>query len=231
MWSQWRPDIVEKELAELSANGVEVMRVFPLWSDFQPLTGDCFASGKYRSYRFRDNRPLPNWAGVDDEMIVRFVWFCDCAERHHIKFIVGILTGWMSGRQFVPPVFEEKNVLTNPEAIMWGTRFVKYFVKALKDKPAIAAWDYGNECNCMGQTTQAEFYNWMDHIGMAIRSQDATRPVVSGMHGLKTFERARTNMRQNGEISDILCTHPYSFYVEGCGPSSCRRRSRASRIS
>ena len=217
MWSQWRPDVVEKELAELSANGVEVMRVFPLWSDFQPLTGDCFAGGKYRSYRFRDNRPLPNWAGVDDEMIARFAWFCDCAERHHIKLIVGILTGWMSGRQFVPPVFEEKNVLTDPEAVMWGTRFVKYFVKALKDKPAIAAWDYGNECNCMGQTSQAEFYNWMDHIGMAIRSQDATRPVVSGMHGLKTFERARTNMRLNGEISDILCTHPYSFYVEGCG--------------
>ena len=231
MWSQWRPDVIGKELAELSKNGVEVMRVFPLWSDFQPLTGDCAAGGAYRSYRFRDNRPLPNWAGVDDEMIARFAWFCDCAEKNGIRLIVGILTGWMSGRQFVPEVFEEKNVLVDPGAVMWGTRFVKYFVNALKDKKAIVAWDYGNECNCMGAKDQAEFYNWMDHIGMAIRSKDATRPVVSGMHGLKTFERARTNMRQNGEISDILCAHPYSFYVEGCGPSSCRRRSRASRIS
>ena len=217
MWSQWRPDVIERELAELSKNGVEVMRVFPLWSDFQPLTGDCFAGGNYRSYRFRDNRPLPNWAGVDDEMIRRFAWFCDCAERNDIKLIVGILTGWMSGRQFVPPVFEEKNVLTDSVAIMWGTRFVKYFVKALKDKKAIVAWDYGNECNCMGGTSQAAFYNWMDHIGMAIRSQDASRPVVSGMHGLSTFEQARAPITLNGEISDVLCTHPYSFYVSGCG--------------
>ena len=217
MWSQWRPDVIERELAELSKNGVEVMRVFPLWSDFQPLTGDCFAGGNYRSYRFRDNRPLPNWAGVDDEMIRRFAWFCDCAERNDIKLIVGILTGWMSGRQFVPPVFEEKNVLTDSGAIMWGTRFVKYFVKALKDKKAIVAWDYGNECNCMGGTSQAAFYNWMDHIGMAIRSQDASRPVVSGMHGLSTFEQARAPITLNGEISDVLCTHPYSFYVSGCG--------------
>ena len=217
MWSQWRPDVIEKELAELSRNGVEVMRVFPLWSDFQPLTGDCFAGGRYRSYRFRDNRPLPNWAGVDDEMVSRFAWFCDCAERNGIRLIVGILTGWMSGRQFVPSVFEEKNVLTDPEAVMWGTRFVKYFVSRLKDKPAIVAWDYGNECNCMGRTTQAEFYNWMDHIGMAIRSQDATRPVVSGMHGLSTHELARAPISLNGEISDILCTHPYAFYVDGCG--------------
>ena len=217
MWSQWRPDVIERELAELSKNGVEVMRVFPLWSDFQPLTGDCFAGGNYRSYRFRDNRPLPNWAGVDDEMIRRFAWFCDCAERNDIKLIVGILTGWMSGRQFVPPVFEEKNVFSDPDAVMWGTRFVKYFVSHLRDKKAIVAWDYGNECNCMGGTSQAAFYNWMDHIGMAIRSQDASRPVVSGMHGLSTFEQARAPITLNGEISDVLCTHPYSFYVSGCG--------------
>ena len=217
MWSQWRPDVIEKELSALAENGVTVMRVFPLWSDFQPLTGDCFAGGNYRSYRFRDNRPLPNEAGVDDEMIRRFAWFCDCAERHRIRLIVGILTGWMSGRQFVPAVFEEKNVLTDPGAILWGTRFVKYFVRQLKGKKAIVAWDYGNECNCMGQTSQAEFYNWMDHIGMAIRSQDATRPVVSGMHGLSTWELARAPITLNGEISDVLCTHPYSFYVSGCG--------------
>ena len=40
MWSQWDRDVVERELAALAANGVSVVRVFPLWSDFQPLTGD-----------------------------------------------------------------------------------------------------------------------------------------------------------------------------------------------
>ena len=217
MWSQWRPDVIERELAELAKNGVQVMRVFPLWSDFQPLTGDCYAGGNYRSYRFRDNRPLPNWAGVDDEMIGRFAWFCDCAERNNIKLIVGILTGWMSGRQFVPEVFEEKKVLSDPEAVRWGTRFAKYFVEKLKDKKAIVAWDYGNECNCLGITSQSAFYNWLDHVGLAIRSKDATRPIVSGMHGLSTCETASDPIRMNAEVSDILCTHPYAFYVPGCG--------------
>ena len=219
MWSQWDPATLEREIGELAKNGVRVMRVFPLWQDFQPLTGDCFAGGKYRSYRFRDNRDLPNWAGVDDEMIRRFRFMCDVCRKNDIKLIVGIITGWMSGRQFVPYVFEEKNVLVDPDAIMWETRFTKYFVEKLKDHPAIAAWDYGNECNCMGSSEagQSAFYNWMDHIGMAIRLKDATRPVVSGMHGLKTDELANTNVRQNGEISDILCTHPYALYVPGCG--------------
>ncbi len=216
MWSRWRPDVVEKELAELARNGVQVMRVFPLWSDFQPLTGDCHAGGSYRSF-LQNNGPLQNWAGVDEEMMRRFRFLCDVAQKNDIKLIVGIVTGWMSGRQFVPPVFEERNVISDPDAIMWATRFVKYFVRHMKDHPAIAAWDYGNECNCMGANSQAAFYNWMDHIGMAIRSIDVSRPVVSGMHGLSTSEFAANNVRNNGEISDILCTHPYAMFVPGCG--------------
>ena len=216
MWSKWRPDVVEKEIGELAKHGVTVMRVFPLWSDFQPLTGVCTAGGSYRRY-LQNNEPLANQAGVDDEMVRRFRFMCDVAERNGIKLIVGLVTGWMSGRQFVPVIFEEKNVLVDADAIMWQTRFVRYFVNALKDHKAIAAWDYGNECNCLGGTSQAQFYNWMDHIGSAIRLTDPTRPVVSGMHGLSTLESARAPIRLNGELSDILCTHPYQFYVSGCG--------------
>ncbi len=219
MWSQWRPDVVDAELAALAKHGVTVMRVFPLWSDFQPLTGDCNAGGVYRSFRFRDNRPLPNPDGVDPVMMDRFRQFCDMAAKRKIRLIVGIVTGWMSGRQFVPAVFEEKNVLTDPAAVMWQTRFVKHFVRATKDHPAIAAWDYGNECNCLATagTRQADLYNWMDHVGMAIRSEDATRPIVSGMHGLSTREDDVAPIRLNAELSDVLCTHPYQFYVRGCG--------------
>ena len=216
MWRDWRPDVVEAEIAALAKHGVTVMRVFPLWSEFQPLTGVCNAGGAYKCYLQRD-RPLENPAGVDGEMVRRFRFMCEVAERNGVSLIVGIVTGWMSGRQFVPPVFEEKNVLTDPEAIMWQTRFVRHFVSALKDHKAIVAWDYGNECNCMGATSQAQFYNWMDHIGSAIRLTDPTRPVVSGMHGLSTRLDARAPIRLNGELSDILCTHPYSFYVPGCG--------------
>ena len=160
-----------------------------------------------------------NPAGVDDEMVDRFRFLCDVAEKNDVKLIVGLITGWMSGRQFVPEVFEEKNVLKDPEAIRWQTKFVRHFVRCLKDHPAIAAWDYGNECNCMGASDagQAAFYNWMDHIAMAVRAVDPTRPIVSGMHGLSTCETAPANLRQNGEISDFLCTHPYAFYVDGCG--------------
>ena len=38
MWSEWDEKIVEKDLVCLKNAGADTLRVFPLWSDFQPLT-------------------------------------------------------------------------------------------------------------------------------------------------------------------------------------------------
>ena len=61
-----------------------------------------------------------------------------------MKLIVGLVTGWMSGRWFVPPAIEGRNVLTDPMAIMWQVRMVRHLVRTFKDAPALLAWDLGN---------------------------------------------------------------------------------------
>ena len=48
MWRRWNPATVERDVAELAQNGVSVMRVFPLWPDFQPLTRLIGAKGADR---------------------------------------------------------------------------------------------------------------------------------------------------------------------------------------
>ncbi len=62
----------------------------------------------------------------------------------------------MSGRLFVPPALESRNVITDPIAILWETRFVRAFVRNFKDHPAVLAWDLGNECNCLAPVPNAE---------------------------------------------------------------------------
>ena len=37
MWSDWRPAVVDSDLRRLAAAKLRVLRVFPLWSDFQPI--------------------------------------------------------------------------------------------------------------------------------------------------------------------------------------------------
>ncbi len=220
MWRDWRPDIVEKDLQQLSVAGLQVLRVFPLWPDFQPITMLKGGAGRPVELRFGE-QVLPNTdagkAGVSSEMIERFQYFADRAEENGLKLVVGLITGWMSGRLFVPPALEGCNVLTDPLAIQWETRLVRYFVKRFKGHQAIAAWDLGNECNCMADVPSREAaWAWASAITNAIRVEDATRPVVSGMHSLNPARAADWTMQDQGELTDLLTTHPYPYFTPHC---------------
>ena len=213
MWSRWDAAQVEKDLDALADNGISVIRIFPLWPDFQPLTARYEWAGTFREWAQNDG-PLNNPACVDDEMMRRFRDFCRMAERRNMKLVVGLLTGWMSGRLFAPPALERLNLVTDPTARMWEVRFVRHFVRETKDCAAIAAWDLGNECNCLGKTdSRSEAWSWLYEISSAIRLEDSSRPVVGGMHSLECGPDATWNLRDQGELVDVLTTHPYPLWT------------------
>jgi len=218
MWRDWRPDVIDRDFALLAAAKVDHLRIFPLWSDFQPIKMHRAGAGAEREMRLGED-PLPHTeagrAGVSQEMADRFEVFCDLAQKHGIKLIVGLITGWMSGRYHVPEPFETVNVLRDPQAIKWQIKFVRYMVSRFRTHKAIVAWDLGNECNCLGPLSKSEEgYVWVSTITMAIRTEDRSRPVISGMHG--TFPESAFKPDDLGEILDVLCTHPYPLFTEHC---------------
>lgn len=221
MWRNWDEASVEADLRALSENGVEVIRAFPLWPDFQPLTAHEKWSSLLREVRMKEE-PLPDTplgrAGVDPVMIERFRKFTHLMEKYGLKLIVGIVTGWMSGRMHKPHAFQGLNVLSDPFAIRWEVRFVRAFVRELRNEPAIVAWDLGNECNCMAVKTSHEMWNWSNAISSAIRLEDSSRPIVSGMHGLKLEDEHNCSVMvaDQAETTDVLCTHPYQRFTAHC---------------
>ncbi|MGE4564149.1 MAG: beta-mannanase [Victivallaceae bacterium] len=220
MWRNWQADTVDQDFAALRANGVEILRVFPLWPDFQPITKLREFGGNYRELRMNE-APFPDTeigrAGVEASQLDNFRTLADLAAKHELKLVVGLVTGWMSGRLYTPPAFNDVDVLTDPEAIRWQVRFVRCFVRELKDHAAIVGWDLGNECNCMGNApTNAAAWLWSNAIASAIRMEDRTRPVVSGMHSLQCDERAIWRIVDQGELMDVLTTHPYPWFTPHC---------------
>lgn len=218
MWHDWDEDAIERDLALLEQHGMRYLRVFPLWPDFQPLRMHYMVEGQEKELRLGEE-PLPHTeagqAGVDEVMVERFRIFCDKARAHGLRLIVGLITGWMSGRWFVPEPFRTVNVLTDARAIKWQIKLVRYMVRTFRSHEAIVAWDLGNECNCLGKCPDADAaYLWTSAITMAIRSEDTARPVVSGMHG--TFPEAPFRPKDLGEILDVLCTHPYPLFTPHC---------------
>ena len=143
MWADWRPEVVDKDFKTLSAAGLQVLRVFPLWPDFQPLTMQRGGGGSLAGLFFGEN-PLPDTesgrAGVDDTMILRFEEFAKLAEKHKISLIVGLVTGWMSGRLFVPPAFENLNVIDHcvaPKSGLLGGKNVRPWRRQSQIMPTV----------------------------------------------------------------------------------------------
>ena len=92
MWRNWNPRQVESDLDDLAGCGMTILRVFPLWPDFQPLTAKYGGGQSFVEWAQKDG-PLQNAAAVDDEMLCRFRFLCDAAEKRGLKLVVGLITG------------------------------------------------------------------------------------------------------------------------------------------
>ncbi len=222
MWRNFDENVVDKDFALLSKNGVDTVRIFPLWSDFQPIK-NVFGLDTNFNVRVGD-APITTSAGLDNEMLARFGKVLELAEKYNLKVIVSLITGWMSGRLFMPEFLANEGLLTSPKALIWEMRFIREFIPNFKDRKCIIAWESGNECNCLEgwpfrpeiNAEQAEL--WFASINNTIRSVDNTRPVYSGMHGLginKTWD-----LRVNGEYVDMQTTHPYPLFTPYCAIES-----------
>lgn len=213
MWraQDWDAESVRKDLAALKEAGVEVMRIFPTWSEFQPIAICRLGNGSAGGVLVEgEDSPVHQSAGLDRGAMDRFRFFCDEARRNDIKLMVSLVTGWMSGRLFFPRALEGRDLLTDSDAIMWEGRFVKAFVREMKGHPAIAAWDLGNECNNLGNVEKpSQAWNWLNTIASAIRLEDPSRPVIAGMHGIESNALANWNLQMQGELLDYLTPHPY----------------------
>ena len=210
MWKYFDAKLIEADVKALSENGVKFMRVFPNWRDFQPVYKLREWRGSVKCYVDDKEELIDNYHGIKEEQLENFRTFANICDKYGIKLAVAVVTGWMSGRQFVPPALEDKNPINNPEVMMWMRKFITGFVNGVKECKNIVMWDLGNECNCLGMAnSRYEAYVWTALVSDAIRCADPTRPVSSGMHSLSADTYGEWNLQDQGELTDYICTHPY----------------------
>ena len=211
MWKEFKPKEIDKDLKVLSEHGVKYMRVFPLWSDFQPVKPCYGGMDEIYEYVMQDDSLPTNKYYLDETMMDKFSQFCDICDKYGMKLIVGLVTGFMSGGNFVPTALYGKNILTDPLAKYFEQLFIKGFVEEFRDRDTIFAWDLGNECNSLSPVKdQYEAANWTATISNAIRASDPTRPVVSGMHVLEL--QGKWAIQDQAMFNDYLTTHPYPMW-------------------
>jgi endo-1,4-beta-mannosidase len=92
---------------------------------------------------------------------------------------------------------------------------------ALKDHPALWAYDLGNEnSNCVVPPTCEAAVAWLETITGAIRAVDASHPITIGLHMEDLEEDRRLGPREAARVCDFLCMHGYPLYADwAAGPT------------
>lgn len=211
MWRQFDETIIRDDIRVLSQYGVEYLRVFPNWRDFQPIEPFYAGGAVFKEYRMLTGSIPDNKYYLDGEILGRFDKFCDICDEYGVKLIVGLLTGWMSGRTFIPIALYDKNLYLDPICHYFEQLYVCGMVERFKNKPAIYAWNHGNEIDVLGNPmSRFGAEAWSRMISNAILSSDNSRPIICGAHALSLD--GIWQIKGQADTCDVLVTHPYPYW-------------------
>jgi endo-1,4-beta-mannosidase len=211
-WSQFDSTEVATDFARIAACGLDSVRVFLTWEDFQPAPSD-----------------------VDRTMLDRLVEVADLAGESGLSLVPTLFTGHMSGVNWIPAwalggsggderfrvvaggrVADTglRNWYTDPAVGAAQALLAVETVAALRGHEAVWAWDLGNEnSNCVIPPTIASAEEWLARTAGAIRGADDRALVTIGLHMEDLEEDRRLGPREAAGSCDFLSMHGYPIYA------------------
>ena len=221
-WSDFDRAEVAADFARIAASGLDSIRIFLTWADFQPT---------------------PNQ--VDRRMLDRLIAVADLAAGTGMALIPTLFTGHMSGVNWLPVWAlggsdrdERFRVVSNRRVTGSGLRnwysdpliarahalLATEAAGALAGHDAVWMWDLGNESsNCVIPPTRSSAREWLRQIVSAIRTADPEARVTVGLH-MEDLENDRMlGPREASEVCDVLSMHGYPIYARWAdGPTDER---------
>jgi len=211
-WADFDRAEVVADFARITASGLDSVRLFLTWEDFQPSPDE-----------------------VDGEMLDRLITVADLAGRAGLAIVPTLFTGHMSGVNWVPGwalggserddrfrvvsggrVSEAglRNWYADEEIARAQALLAGEAAAALAGHEALWAWDLGNESsNCVVPPSRSSARRWLERITTAIRAADQTALVTVGLHMEDLEEDRRLGPQEASEACDLLSMHGYPIYA------------------
>ncbi len=211
-WSDFDRAEVAADFARIAASGLDSIRIFLTWADFQPTPDD-----------------------VDRRMLERLVVVADLAAGVGVALVPTLFTGHMSGVNWIPAWAlggsdrdERFRVVSDGRVTGSGLRnwysdpliaraqalLATEAAGALAGHDAVWMWDLGNESsNCVIPPARSAAREWLRRIVSAIRAAAPKAPVTLGLH-MEDLENDRVlGPREASEVCDVLSMHGYPIYA------------------
>jgi endo-1,4-beta-mannosidase len=214
-WSNFDAGEVREEFSVIKEIGLDVVRFFLLWEDFQP------------------EPDLVSKTALDNLVTV-----CDIAAENELGVDLTFFTGHMSGPNWSPrwllggddhpykgpkreivnkgKVVEEgyRNMFHDEMALNASRLLLKTVVSRLKDHPAIWMWNLGNEPDLFAWPhTADEGAAWVKEMVGLIKSIDPNHPVTCGLHSANLHMDNGLRIDKVYEQTDVAVMHSYPMYT------------------
>ncbi|HMA36543.1 MAG TPA: hypothetical protein VKY74_18955 [Chloroflexia bacterium] len=211
-WSDFDAGEVRDDFALIRELGLQVVRLFLLWDDFQPQP-DTVAP-----------------AGLADLVTV-----CDLAAACGLRLDLTFFTGHMSGPNWAPrwllgepAVPTSRAVVSGGQVVTGGYRnpyhdpvaraaqrtLLSTVVAVLRDHPAVGLWNLGNEPDLFAWPADAAAGRaWVREMVALIRALGAPQPITCGLHVDSLQHDNGLRVDQVFAETDVAVMHAYPMYL------------------
>ena len=211
-WADFDRAEVAADFARIAAAGLDSVRLFLTWEDFQPTRHE-----------------------VDREMLDRLVAVADSAGGAGLAIVPTLFMGHMSGVNWVPGWALGGSERDDRFRVMSGGRLSEAGLRnwyadeeiahaqvllageaaaSLAGHEALWAWDLGNESsNCVVPPSRSSARRWLQRLAKAIRGADQTALVTIGLHMEDLEQDRRLGPAEACAACDLLSMHGYPIYA------------------
>ncbi|MGZ3102868.1 beta-galactosidase trimerization domain-containing protein [Streptomyces sp. H62] len=159
-WREWDGARIDDDFRRMAAVGVDTVRFFVFWADFEPEEGVH-----------------------DPVMTDRLRELAGTADRHGLSCLPSLLTVWMNGQRFDPPWRGGRDLWRDADLVERQRAFVHHIATTLRGAPNVLAYDLGDEIIHADSASSAaldadEVRAWWGRLADAIRAADPAALVL-----------------------------------------------------
>ena len=214
-WSAFDPSEVADEFDVIASLGMDVVRIFLLWDDWQE-TPDTVSPARMADLGsvcdlaaerglgldvtfFTGHMSGPNWAPE---------WLLDAKTRHPSPRVRQIV----SGGEVIDSSY--RNMFHDPIALAAERLLISTVVSEFAAHDAIWMWNLGNEPDLFAYPETADAgRRWVSEMSDLVRSFDPNHPVTTGLHVASLLENNGLRVDQVFAESDLAVMHGYPMYI------------------
>ena len=205
-WGEFELSPVKRDFSLMAEYGLELIRVFLLWEDFQPEV----------------NR-------ISVRALEDLVRVADLANDHRMKILPAFFCGHMCGVNWLPPWMLEagkkegmapafsaggirkarvRNMYSDREVWKAQKVLIHETTNALHDHPAVWGWDLGHKPSCLGNPPSRDSARaWLEEMSTELKRWNSSIPLTMGI-GQEDLEEARIpGPRDLAPYIDFLLIH------------------------